>query len=423
VGVVGYRTTFTQEWGYDRAFRFLRDTLQPGDVVLTTNPPASALYLDRADYYAMQFGYEEYVMSDPDGGLVDRWVGAPVLDQVEQLRDLLANAPRVWLVVDGWRFQSRFENAFIRTVLDQMELAFDEQGMAVFVGQGYTQRPDPAVSQTLGVDFGQELVLEGYDLSAAELNPGGELEVSLRWRALETPRTAYTVFLHLIGADGERVAQRDELLLAGFYQPTVWPEDQAVVDRHRLTLPDDLAPGRYRLEVGLYSPGDLGDTEAPLGGQQPVVLDYLVVGGAANTSPETPLEADFGGLIELLGYSLTCDPQMTTCTLQLYWQATADLDINYTVFAHLVGQDGRIAGQHDGMPEGGGYPTSAWQPGEIIVDEHPFDIATDAPPGDYRLLVGLYHLETGERLPVLGPDGQQIGDSVVLTEISLGMRP
>jgi 4-amino-4-deoxy-L-arabinose transferase-like glycosyltransferase len=57
LGVVGYRAAFTQEWGYDRAFRHLQEALQPGDVVLTTNPPASALYLDQADYYAMQFGY------------------------------------------------------------------------------------------------------------------------------------------------------------------------------------------------------------------------------------------------------------------------------------------------------------------------------------------------------------------------------
>jgi 4-amino-4-deoxy-L-arabinose transferase-like glycosyltransferase len=411
VGVVGYRTAFTQEWGYDQAFRYLQEVWQPGDTVLTTNPPASALYLDQGDYYAMQFGYEEYVMPDSDGMLVDRWVGAPLLDTVEQLRERLSSSSRVWLVVDGWRFQSRFENEFIRTVLDQMTPAFNERGMAVFVGEGYAERPTPMVSRTLAAEFGQELALEGYDLSAGELQPGGEMEISLHWRALDTPRTAYTVFLHLIGPDGERVAQRDELLLDGYYQPTVWPEDEAVVDRHVLTLPATLEPGRYRLDLGLYSPDDLENLLPPTAGQDRVVLGYLTTENLPSPIPQTPLEADFGGQIRLLGYTLACDLEAATCNVQLYWQAADDLDVDYTVFVHLVGEDGHKAGQHDGVPQGGFYPTSAWKPGEIVVDEHQIDIAAGVPPGDYRLLVGLYRLDTGERLPVLGPDGQPFDDA------------
>jgi 4-amino-4-deoxy-L-arabinose transferase-like glycosyltransferase len=419
VAIVGYRSAFTQEWGYDKAFRFLQEAWQPGDVVLTTNPPASALYLDQADYYAMQFGNEEYVMPGPDGGMVDRWVAAPVLDSVEQLRQVLATAPRVWLVVDGWRFQSRFESAFIRTVLDQMELAFDERGMVVFLGQGYDKQPEPAVSRPLNVEFGQELALEGYELSTTELQPGEELAVSLLWRALEAPRTTYTVFLHLIGPDGERVAQQDELLLGGYYQPTVWPDGQIVVDRHLLSLPAELAPGRYRLEAGLYSPGDQESILPSADGQDRVVLDHLQTSDLTAVDPETALEADFGGEIRLLGYTLKCSPQASNCSVQLFWRAATDVDVDYTVFVHLVGQEGQFAGQHDGMPEGGWYPTSAWDPGEVIMDEHPFDITGDVPPGDYQLRVGLYRAETGERLAVMDADGQLLGDSLLLTEIPI----
>jgi hypothetical protein len=249
------------------------------------------------------------------------------------------------------------------------------------------------------------------------------LEVSLRWRALEAPRTTYTVFLHLIGPDGERVAQRDELLLQGYYQPTVWPQDRAVVDRHVLSLPADLAPGRYRLEMGLYSPEDQETILPSSDGGDRVVLDYLPTGGTEVAAPTAPLDAVLGGEVRLTGYTLDCKPKDARCNLRLYWQAMTLLDVDYTVLVHLVGKDGRIVGQHDGMPEAGAYPTSGWKPGEIVVDEHRFEIAADAPPGDYQLLAGLYQLETGERLPVLDVGGQPVGDAVLLTTIAIPMEP
>jgi hypothetical protein len=38
------------------------------------------------------------------------------------------------------------------------------------------------------------------------------------------------------------------------------------------------------------------------------------------------------------------------------------------------------------------------------VDIHPLDLSL-LPPGDYYFLAGLYDPQTGERLPVFGPDG------------------
>jgi hypothetical protein len=436
VGVLGYRSAFTQEWGYDRAYRYLQQVVEPGDVVLTANPAACALYLEECGYYAMEFGYEEYVMPGSDGEPVDRWVALPLLDNVEQLRDVLRTARRVWLVVDGWRFQSRFDHQFVRTVLDQMTPAFDDRGMAVFVGQGYAPPASPATVWPVRAQVDRELALEGVELSSATLQPGDELGISLLWRRLDSPRTAYTVFLHLVGPDGQQAAQIDELLLDGYYQPTVWPKGEIVVDRHRLALPQDLAPGRYRLEMGLYPPEDPDallqmtseDTPPGLapstegsthGGADRAVLGYLVTEGMAQQNAQTLLSssADFNGQVRLLGYTSDCQPGMSGCSVQLFWQPTKKVAADYTVFVHLVGADGRIVAQHDGEPENGFYPTSAWMPGETVVDSHHLDLPANLPPGDYRLLVGLYQSSTNQRLPVLGPDGIPLSDHIVLTTI------
>lgn len=417
VGVTGYASAFTQEWGYDRAFRQVQGQWQPGDVVLTTHPPASMLYLDQCDYYVMQLGWGEDLMQGAGGVQVDRWTGTPLLNTVDQLRDVLAAGPRVWLVVDGWRFQSWFENEFIRTVLDQMVPVFDERGMAVFMGQGYSEPPAPVVTWLEAATFGDELALERVDLPVGSLQAGSQLEVSLAWRSLASPRPAYTVFLHLVGSDGTRVAQVDEPLLGGFYQPTVWPRGETVLDRHTLTIPTGLPAGRYRLDMGIYRPGSHEAVLLAESGADRVVLGYLGTPGQPSPAPQVPLEADFEGQVRLLGYSLACEPPYAPCTVRLYWQAATTPDASYTVFVHLVGQEGRAVAQHDGLPEGGFYPTNAWQVGETIEDEHSLTIAADVPTGDYPLVAGLYLLETGQRLQVIDASGLPVGDSVTLTTI------
>jgi hypothetical protein len=134
-----------------------------------------------------------------------------------------------------------------------------------------------------------------------------------------------------------------------------------------------------------------------------------------------------GGAVQLLGYSLdavTVAPG-DTLHLTLYWQGLAPLDKDYTVFTHLLGEhnpatNGPLWTGHDGQPNGGHYPTTAWRPGQIIADVHPLTIPVDAPPGQYRLETGLYLLESMTRLPAADPDGNALpGDAVRLGTVEV----
>jgi hypothetical protein len=100
--------------------------------------------------------------------------------------------------------------------------------------------------------------------------------------------------------------------------------------------------------------------------------------------------------------------------LTLYWQAVGEMDTDYTVFVHLVDGNGTVWGQHDSVPMNGTYPTTLWQPGEFVTDAHPLTLPPGLPPGDYRLEVGMYQVETGLRLAVAGS-----GDKITLDKISL----
>jgi hypothetical protein len=56
----------------------------------------------------------------------------------------------------------------------------------------------------------------------------------------------------------------------------------------------------------------------------------------------------------------------------------------------------------------GDYPTSVWAPGEVIIDPHVVVLPADLPAGQYRLLVGMYNLETLVRLPRLDGAGDAV---------------
>jgi hypothetical protein len=99
----------------------------------------------------------------------------------------------------------------------------------------------------------------------------------------------------------------------------------------------------------------------------------------------------------------------TEARLTLYWQASTSLDTSYTVFIHSLNTQEELIGQADGPPVANYYPTSAWDPGEVVQDSR------SVPAGDHYL-VGLYNPATGERLPAFTTDDTHLAnDAVVLS--------
>jgi hypothetical protein len=415
VGLAGTPAAYVQEWGYDQAFHYLLGQFQPqaGDRVVTSMCTASMLYLGRCDAFAIQQGYEEYVKPRPgDGVPADLWTATPMLTTTAEFNGLLASAPRVWFVADGWRFQTRYQPDFILTVLDQMEMVYNQRGVMVFRGQGYALRPEPVFQRERRADFGDELALTGFGLSSTRPQAGDKLEVTLNWRALAGAGPAYTAFLHLVAEDGSGMTGVDEPLLLGLYQPDLWPRDRALPDRHTLVLPPGLPPGRYRLDLGLYPSGQPAAL-LPVAGGDRLPLATLTIDQAAAPPPDTQTDVEFGGQMRLLGYDL--QPQGSdSLQLTLHWQATAPPDRDYTVFVHVEDAAGQILSQHDAPPGGPFFSTATWLPGQTVLDTHPLTVPAGARPGGCHLVVGVYYQPTNERLAAFDSQGLALGDAVSL---------
>ncbi len=110
-------------------------------------------------------------------------------------------------------------------------------------------------SRPLSATFGEPPLVRllGYDLSGA-LEPGGELSLTLYWRAERSTDTSYKVFVHLIGGDGRPAAQGDDFPLNGQRPTTTWQPGDILVDSYHILLPADLPPGDYPLRIGFYDP-------------------------------------------------------------------------------------------------------------------------------------------------------------------------
>lgn len=132
------------------------------------------------------------------------------------------------------------------------------------------------------------------------------------------------------------------------------------------------------------------------------------------------LDADFGGELKLLGYDLRTDSAKPgeSVQLTLYWQAQIAMDRNWSIFVHVVDEQGVIVAQRDRYPGQGLLATTFLKPGQTWADDYviPIPAGTFA-PASLSLAVGVYDLRDGARLALTTG-----GEAVTLGAIALG-RP
>ena len=270
--------------------------------------------------------------------------------------------------------------------------------------------PDEGViAERLGLRYDDWGELVGYSVRERFLDPGQDLEFTLYWRGLKSIATDYDMYIHLRDPAGEILGQIDTYPGWGMYQTSLWQPGEIIADTYR--VPIEIArdgPTLGRIEVGFGLPGAGEPIVAfdPDGRQVTPVLGRFKLRGTANPAPEPPDDAPrFGGVVALASWALDGQAGGTrisqpgeTLSLALEWAPLQGLPEDYTVFAHLTGDDLRPVAQADGEPQGGRYPTSWWEPGERIGEVRALALPADLSPGSYRLPVGLYRAADGTRL-------------------------
>ncbi len=274
--------------------------------------------------------------------------------------------------------------------------------------------------------FGSGIELIGYTAGAEPVQPGGTLPVTLYWRALQPMRDDFALALHLLGRDAELVGKLDTWPGGGLRPTSQWQPGAIYADHYWLPVSAAAsAPTLLRLQVYFWKWGT--DEQLPITGGDGGPLPDLTLAAVGRAVPAHPPEARaevalptrFEHGIELLGYSAR---SRNGLELTLFWRldGSEPVPADYTVFVHVVDDRGRaVAEPADGPPLAGYWPTSAWLPGELVVDERRVPLPASLPPGSYNVLVGWYDPHTGARLTATNSDGVRWPDDSVTLLVEL----
>jgi 4-amino-4-deoxy-L-arabinose transferase-like glycosyltransferase len=98
------------------------------------------------------------------------------------------------------------------------------------------------------------VTLAGYDGADVPVRPGEFVPLTLYWHSQNLLSLRYKVFVHVLSADGQLVAQADGFPVCGLAHANTWEPGSLILDRHLLYLTPDMLPGNYTLWVGMYEP-------------------------------------------------------------------------------------------------------------------------------------------------------------------------
>jgi hypothetical protein len=273
------------------------------------------------------------------------------------------------------------------------------------------------VGHPLEASFGEAIQLLGYDVSAETVRAGDGVDVTLYLMADRPVEENGVLQLQLKSA-----GPYDDALLSnvrtwpggGNYPTSAWQPGEVVVERYAVPIPagvPELQLWDLRLvftdgETGALLPVRVGGVP----GASYVNLTQLRVEPSEN--PKVPEEATFdappafGPQREVtLAGARTARRGERFC-LDVWWRVHKPMAGDYTVFVHLLDEEGAMIVAGDERPRQGAMPTSAWRAGDLIADQYCMVVPAEGASEGRRVELGFYNAEG--RLPAWSAAGEPL---------------
>jgi|GEM_PF-1408339 hypothetical protein len=147
------------------------------------------------------------------------------------------------------------------------------------VGRAHSfDKPNPQIARV--ARFGDAIEMVGYALSQTHLRAGQPFQLTLYWHALKAADKAYTVFAHLLDANGRVIGQKDAPPLNGDAPTDGWVQDEYIADAYAFDISADAPQGAAALEIGFYDPNS-GQRVPVFDAHGAAQGDHLLIDGLA----------------------------------------------------------------------------------------------------------------------------------------------
>jgi hypothetical protein len=276
-----------------------------------------------------------------------------------------------------------------------------------------------AIPYLLDVDF-DAMRLLGYDIETSSVEPGGQVAMTLYWKAQAPTGRPYSVFVHLLGEGDLPIAQRDTYPGLGSLSTTRLEPGMRWADRYVIHIPETTyAPDAAQVAVGLYSYADWTRLPASNGSDH-ARFGQIEVRAAEGNVPN-PISVNFDGKMALIGYDL--DRRVVKpgeeIALTMYWRGLKQMDHNYSIAAQIVNDREIKVAEDSNWPLKGDAPTMLWEPGSLLEDPKALAVSADAAPGIYRLRITVFRRQDGEfaHLPIISDRGEMLSHHITLTRV------
>ncbi len=389
-------------WLYFRDAGVAKDDVRGAALYLQEHAQAGDLILVPDTDWSLPFEY-----GGPATVAMPGWKGA---DAWAGLAEMTAGAGRVF-VLDYPRGTRDWQGRLPFALQAAGTLVSTEQFAGVELREYALERPLAAPRmQPQKADFGSLLLTGAWIEQGAAA--GGPLALALQWRAvapgeLERPEVA----LRLLGEDGWQLGTANDLLLDEDGRAAgQWAPGDVVTTYHLLGIPAGTPPLVHQIGMQLFEQDggelqilELRDEQSAPQGQEALLGDVqigrMVVGPALEES-ELPVPVSVEPLFQANGLTLlgATVPEGDIApgqplAVELLWQAEEELpDLRPEV--RLVQEEREVA--QDAELLNGRYPTTQWQPGELVWERR----VLAAPPGsageaEIRLHLGAEQLTLG----------------------------
>lgn len=145
-------------------------------------------------------------------------------------------------------------------------------------------------------------------------------------------------------------------------------------------------------------------------------------GEPAVGGPEYEVNVRLGEHIELTKVRISSEVAAPgdTFVVAPLWVSDGKVKQDYQVFCHLMSAEGELVAQRDGPPIYGVRRTPSWRADEIIEDSYDLTLPVDLLPGEYEVSVGMYDLETLQRVPAYAASGERLpNDRIVVATLQV----